>query len=588
MSLTFDSFGFSKPILKAISDLGFLQPTEIQLETYAVLLDQDTDFLGLAQTGTGKTAAFGLPLLERIDPTNDQVQAVILSPTRELCQQIAEQLTVFSKYMHGVRVLPIFGGASIRGQMDGLKQKPQIIVATPGRLIDFLGRKKINLEELKLLVLDEADEMLKMGFKEDMDEILRFTNQDKLTWLFSATMPPFIKKVVSEYMHQPVEVEVRRVHKTNQNIEHLYAQVKKTHKLQALKRIIDVHPDSYGIIFCNTRIDTVEVADALTKSGYAVDLLNGDLSQAQRDHVMARFKTRRLQMLVATDVASRGLDVNDLTHVIHYSLPDKLEDYTHRSGRTARAGKSGISLSLLSGRDEHRRQRLEKMLQISMEQYQIPLLKDVQRLRMQNWLTSLAEVDDSKLDLTEDVENWLELFTAKVPKMTLIKKMLVHSLGDLAIEGQEQADLNVDHKSERKSRRDRNDRGDRNDRSSKEFSSRSRRDRRDSHRASGNFVTFMLNVGENVIDNKGHLLRLLCDETGLSKPHFGDIWLDRSTSRIDVESDFAAQFQHQFEGTKLKGEKITVTLTKSKKPRAAAFEKKSVNKGGRKFKKRFN
>ena len=582
---TFTTYGFSEPILKAVTEMGFESATPIQDQTFNILLEEDTDFLGLAQTGTGKTAAFGLPMLEKIDPKLSKVQAVILSPTRELCQQIAVQLESFSKYKKGIKVVSVFGGASVQGQISQLKSKPQIIVGTPGRFIDFLKRGKIKLDDLEVIILDEADEMLNMGFKEDMDEILSFVSGDKMTWLFSATMPAEIRRIIKDYMTDPKEVQVISEQKTNKNITHSFSLVRREDKLDAIMRIVDTHPDMYGLVFCNTRMDTVEISKGLTKAGYRADLLNGDLSQAQRDSVMNRFKSGQLNLLVATDVAARGIDVNDLTHVIHHRLPDQLENYTHRSGRTARAGKKGVSLALISGKDKSRVSNLERFLKIEMVHYPIPMYSEVATIRRKHWLNQLLELDENSIELDNDTQEAIEKAIKGITKINLGKKMMSRDLGSLG-KNKSTEDLNASmerSRGERRrdrgrgdSRRDRErgrsrdrkggrdrderrggrERGSRSDRSQKDFNKRA---------VERNMSMFKVDVGEDVLTNKGHLLRLLCEKTGLSKRNFGDIMLNRNDAMVSVEHKYSHQFHFNFKGTKIKGKKVNVEVVNAGK-----------------------
>ena len=347
MLSTFSDLGLSAPLLDAITSLGFETPTEIQEKAIPHLLGGDADFIGLAQTGTGKTAAFGLPLLDLLDPEADFTQAIVLAPTRELGQQIAEQLALFSGKQKGIRTLAVYGGANIVTQIKALKKTRHVVIATPGRLIDLVNRKAVNLEQVRYVVLDEADEMLNMGFKEELDTILGFTPEQKQTWLFSATMPKEIRRMVKDYMSDPFEVRIDPKTVVNTNIQHQYAVVHPKDKAEALTRFLDLDPELYGVVFCRTKMDTQKLAERLVKGGYRADAIHGDLSQAARDRVMMRFKQRDLQVLIATDVAARGIDVNDLTHVFHFALPNDQAYYTHRSGRTARAGKKGISMSLI-------------------------------------------------------------------------------------------------------------------------------------------------------------------------------------------------------------------------------------------------
>jgi len=370
--MEFKDLGMNASLLDAISSLGFIKPTEIQEKAIPVLIEKKTDFIGLAQTGTGKTAAFGLPLLERIDIANIKPQGLIICPTRELCLQITTELEKYAKNMRGLRVVAVYGGADIQRQMRSLQKGAHIVVATPGRIIDHLQRKTINLSGVSVVVLDEADEMLNMGFQEDLDEILKSTPKDKMTWLFSATMPDPIRQISKKYMNHPVEVQAGIANSANENIEHQYFIVNSREKYAALKRIVDFTPDIYGIIFCRTKAETQQVAETLIKDGYNADSLHGDLKQSQRDKVMRAFKSRTLQLLVATDVAARGIDVNNVTHIINLHLPDDMDFYTHRSGRTARAGKTGISMVLIDDREAHKIKQLEKKLRTRFERKKIP------------------------------------------------------------------------------------------------------------------------------------------------------------------------------------------------------------------------
>ncbi len=401
---SFKQLGLSEEVLKAISELGFERPSEIQAQAIPHLIDGYTDFIGLAQTGTGKTAAFGLPLLERIDPYDPSTQALILAPTRELGQQIAEQLALFSKYLEHVNVLAVYGGASITTQLKALRRPQHVIIATPGRLIDLIQRKAVKLGQLQYLILDEADEMLNMGFKEDLDKILTYTPEEKLVWLFSATMSREISRIVKTYMDDPVEIRLNTKVEVNVNIEHQFTIVRQSDKSEALTRFLDINPGIRGVVFCRTRRDTQELADELLKKNYKAEALHGDLSQRQRDRVMRLFKTHELQVLIATDIAARGIDVNDLTHVFHYSLPDDLAYYTHRSGRTARAGKKGTSIAFVNGRERGKIERLGRSLDISFEKVRIPSTDDIYKVRIENYCRQILEqapkgkVDPTLLD----------------------------------------------------------------------------------------------------------------------------------------------------------------------------------------------
>ena len=375
--MNFELLGLSKPVLRAIAELGFESPTPIQEQAIPVMLGGNQDVVALAQTGTGKTAAFGLPLIDLIDFNQRHTQALILAPTRELCMQITRDIQNFSKHMGGAHVVAIYGGASIEGQIREMRKGPQIVAATPGRLVDMIERGVVDLTRIEFVVLDEADEMLTMGFKDDLDLILSQTPDEKNTWLFSATMPSEVQRIAKNYMNNPHEVTVGQRNSGNENIEHLYYVVHAKDRYLALKRIADYNPDIFAIVFCRTKAETQQVADALIKDGYNADALHGDLSQAQRDFVMKRYRSRSLQMLVATDVAARGIDVNDVTHVINYNLPDEIESYTHRSGRTARAGKTGVSIAIIHSKELHKIREIEKIIKRKFTQAQIPTGFDV-------------------------------------------------------------------------------------------------------------------------------------------------------------------------------------------------------------------
>lgn len=403
--MTFEELGVSSPICQAVRELGYEQPMPVQEAVIPYLLGAPIDLIALAQTGTGKTAAFGLPLLQNVERSlqaqpNDGVatpRALVLCPTRELCLQIADDLTAYSKYLPSVRILPVYGGSSIEAQIRTLRRGVEVIVATPGRLIDLMERGAASLESIETVVLDEADEMLTMGFSESLQTILAEVPEERHLLLFSATMPREISSIASSYMHQPKEIIVGTKNEGNKNIRHYYYVVSARHKYLALKRIADYYPDIYGIIFCRTRRETQEIADQLIRDGYNADALHGELSQAQRDYVMQKFRIRNLQLLVATDVAARGLDVNDLTHVIHYGLPDDIESYTHRSGRTARAGKMGISIAICHSRERGRLRDIERISHATIERQHLPTGQAI----CEKQLFHLADRIE-RVELTED------------------------------------------------------------------------------------------------------------------------------------------------------------------------------------------
>ena len=398
--MTFEELGVSEPLLRAIADLGFENPMPVQEKVIPHLLGQEGDVVALAQTGTGKTAAFGLPVLQRVDVSLNAPQALIISPTRELCLQIASDLADFSKYIQRLRVTPVYGGSSIQSQIRALREGSQIIVATPGRLIDLINRKVVNLEHVHTVILDEADEMLNMGFLDSINEILEHVPENRKMLMFSATMPPEIAKIAKKYMHDPVEFVIGTRNEGAANVRHIYYMVNARDKYLALKRIADNSPNIYAIIFCRTRRDTQEVAENLIRDGYNADSLHGDLSQQQRDMVMKKFRDRVITMLVATDVAARGLDVDDLTHVINYGLPDDTAVYTHRSGRTGRAGKTGVSIAIMHSREKGKLREIERIIGKTFERKEVPTPEHI----IEKQLFSLAdriervEVDDNEME----------------------------------------------------------------------------------------------------------------------------------------------------------------------------------------------
>ena len=374
---TFEELGVAPVIIRAISEMGFESPMPVQEEVIPYLLGNDNEVIALAQTGTGKTAAFGLPILQRIDVDDVQPQAVVLCPTRELCLQIADDLNDYSKYIDKLKVLPVYGGSSIESQIKALRRGVHVVVATPGRLIDLINRKTVNLEQVRNVILDEADEMLNMGFSESIDEILSFVPESRNMLLFSATMPNEITKIAKKYMRSPKEIIIGKKNEGTKSVRHIYYMVNAKDKYLVLKRIADYTPNIYGIIFCRTRKETQEVADLLIKDGYNADSLHGDLSQQQRDYVMNRFRVKNIQLLVATDVAARGLDVDELTHIINYGLPDDVESYTHRSGRTGRAGRTGTSIAIIHTKEKGKIRTIEKGLNRNFEQGSIPTGKQI-------------------------------------------------------------------------------------------------------------------------------------------------------------------------------------------------------------------
>ncbi len=390
---TFTDLGLSEPLLKAVAELGFVQPTEVQQKAIPELLGRETDLVALAQTGTGKTAAFGLPLLERIDADSRITQALILAPTRELCLQITTELQSYARYMRGLSTVAVYGGASIQEQARALKKGAQIIVATPGRIKDMISRRMADLSRVEYCILDEADEMLNMGFYEDLTDILSHTPAGKSTWLFSATMPDAVARIAKEFMHQPIELTVGTRNTSTATVRHEYYMVSGRDRYAALRRLADANPGLFSVVFCRTKRDAQKVAEKLIEDGYNAGALHGDLSQQQRDLVMGAFRKRQLQMLVATDVAARGIDVDDVTHVIHYQLPDEIETYTHRSGRTGRAGKSGVSLIILTRSELGRIRTLIKITGRPFEEKPLPSGMEICEIQLYHLADSIRNTE---------------------------------------------------------------------------------------------------------------------------------------------------------------------------------------------------
>ena len=420
---TFEELGVREDILRAITELGYVNPMPIQEKVIPHLLNGDNDIIGLAQTGTGKTAAFGLPVLQRIDVATEKPQALIIAPTRELCLQIAGDLADYSKYINDLRVLPVYGGSSIESQIKMLRRGVHIVVATPGRLLDLIKRNTVNMECVRTVILDEADEMLNMGFIDDINEILTYVPADRKMLLFSATMPTEIESIAKKYMNNPEEVVVGSRNEGAENVRHIYYMVHARDKYLALKRVADFCPSIYGIIFCRTRRETQEIADWLISDGYNADSLHGDLSQAQRDLVMKKFREHNIQLLVATDVAARGIDVDDLTHVINYGLPDDIATYTHRSGRTGRAGKTGVSVSIVHMREKGKIRDIEKRIGKAFERHDVPAPKDIISKQLFNLADRLEKVnvDEEQIDTyLPGIKNKLEWLDSE----DLLKRVL--------------------------------------------------------------------------------------------------------------------------------------------------------------------
>jgi len=551
--MRFEDLGLNEQILSSISELGFEIPTPIQEKAIPVLLSGEKDFIGLAQTGTGKTAAFGLPLLQLIDAKEKYPQALIVCPTRELCIQIVNDINLFKKNVRGVHVVAVYGGASIGMQIRDIKKGVQIVVATPGRLIDLIERKAINLEQIKYVVLDEADEMLNMGFQDDIEFILQNTPNREATWLFSATMPPEIRKVSKRYMNNPVEVTVGKANTGNKNIDHQYYVTSAHQRYETLKRLIDFHPGIYGLIFTRTKADAQEIAEKLTREGYDIDALHGDLTQAQRDKVMGQFRDKSLQLLIATDVAARGIDVQGITHVINYELPDDVEVYTHRSGRTGRAGNTGISMSIVHTRELYRLKQIQQIVQQPFHRLEIPNGKDVCRKQFFFFMDKLLQADISHGDYETYVPMLAEKF-ADITKEEVLKRFAALEFDRFLKYYENAEDLNVRESKERKSARG-------NER--REFDNRGRgRERNKSF--DGNYTKLFVNLGTKDGFYKASFLQFILDMSDLRKDVLGKVDMKEMNSWIEIESSSAKQMMRSLDGKNYKGRRIRMNEANSR------------------------
>ena len=534
---SFSTLGLRAELLHALEEMGFTSPTPVQEQAIPRLLGSDHDLVVLAQTGTGKTAAFGLPLLEEIDPKDRSVQALVLAPTRELCVQITGDLERFSAQLPGVNPVAIYGGASIREQIRAIQRGANIIVATPGRLLDLLGRDNIlDLSRVQVVVLDEADEMLNMGFQEDLTSILSATPANKRTWLFSATMGREVRQIAKRYMHGTEELQVGERNAAAAEIKHQYTVVHSRDRYGALKRFVDADPDLFAIVFCRTKHETQQLATQLVKDGYVADAIHGDLSQAQRDHVMGRYRARTLQLLIATDVAARGIDVNDVTHVIHFDLPNEAESYTHRSGRTARAGRSGISLSIIGVRERRKVQQLERMLKTHFTYVRVPGGPEIGQAQLMAYLGKLkrVQVDHEALEALLPIAHEQ---LAEFSKEQLIERFMSVAFDRLLGQFGALPDLNIDLSAK--------DHTLRNDRPS----SRER------------FTTgrqLFINLGREHGFDKGKMLGYICGISGLSGDMIGRMYIDQYHAFIDIEPDHFQQVFNSLKGANYQGRKVRV------------------------------
>ncbi|MFA6884416.1 MAG: DEAD/DEAH box helicase [Paludibacteraceae bacterium] len=546
--MTFKELGFKDEILKGIEDLGFVEPMPIQEKVTPFLLGEDqSDLVALAQTGTGKTAGFGLPLLQLIDASVNKIQALVLSPTRELCMQISSDLKNYSKYIKGFKVVPVYGGESIVNQFKQLDVAPQILVATPGRLIDLIERGKVKLSTIKYLVLDEADEMLNMGFQEDIERILQETPEERRTLLFSATMPSAIAHIAKKYMKDSVEISIGKKNSGSDNVKHIYYMVPAKYRYEALKRIVDVNPDIYAIVFCRTRQETKDIADHLMADGYNADALHGDLSQIQRDSVMQKFRIKTLQLLVATDVAARGLDVSDLTHVINYNLPDDIESYTHRSGRTGRANKSGISVSIIHSKESGRIRMIEKIINKKFEKGIIPTGLEVCKSQLFALTNKMKEAN-----VDEQIEQYLPMIMEQLADMdreAIIKNFVSMEFNRFLNYYKDAEDINVENK----------ERSERN---------RKRRD--------GELTRLKINLGQQDGFTPKRVLGIINDTTGDKDIEIRDIEITPRYSFFDVNSNDVKKMLDAFAAHEEDG----VTLAEAKESRSRSFDRGERRGGG--------
>ncbi len=557
--MSFENLDLIDELLQAINELGFVEPTPIQTDAIPEIIGGDRDLVGLAQTGTGKTAAFALPMIQLIDFGLAHPQGVVICPTRELCLQISEDIKKLCKYVKGAGVAAVYGGASIENQRNQLKKGAQIIVATPGRLLDLINRKIAKLSKISYLVLDEADEMLNMGFQEDIDAILKNTPSQKRTWLFSATMPREVAKIAKNYMENPVEITVGKKNSGAENISHLNYIVNEKDRYQALKRIIDYSPDIYALVFCRTRKETQEIAEKLIKDSYNAEALHGDLSQAIRDKVMSRFKAKSIQILIATDVAARGIDVQDITHVINYKLPDEAENYTHRSGRTARAGKSGTSIVIINSREKRKLQFVEQKAGVKFNYAKVPEGSAICEKQLYSMINQIVEVEVDQKEIERfllPAYNTLSGLT----KEELIQKFVSIEFNRFLDYYKDSKDINVSP-------------------GKKESSYPSAKGRRrQKNIASGKSKRFFLNAGSMDNLKKGAIIRTLCSRAEISADKIGPIEIMREFSFFEVETGVAPKVLKAMKGANIDGRNIRVQYAENKKMETSRSKKRKKRK----------
>jgi len=561
--MSFEELGIEEILLQGIHSLGFTEPTPLQEQAIPILLSGTKDFVGLAQTGTGKTAAFGLPLLQLVDTKARTPVALMVCPTRELCMQITKDLMNFGKFKKGIKTVAVYGGTSISQQIRDLRQGAQVVVATPGRLIDLIERKAIDLVNIEYIVLDEADEMLNMGFRDDIEFILKNSPNRKSIWLFSATMPPEVKQVSKRYMNKPHEITIGKMNAANVNIDHQHYVTSGVNRYQTLKRIIDFNPGIYGIIFTRTKADAQSITESLIREGYDIEALHGDLTQVQRDKVMGRFREKSIQLLIATDVAARGIDVKDITHVINYELPDDIEVYTHRSGRTGRAGKNGVCISLVTARELYRLRQIEKLINNTFHKMDIPSGKDVCRKQFFHFIDKLLKADISH----GEYETYIPLLKEKfedVTKEEILQRVAALEFDRFLQYYENAADLNIreDKRYEKGSSQrgeGRSIRGDRPVRSE---------GRRVSSGGSGSgYKKLFVNLGTKDGFYKASFLQFILDMSDLSKDVLGKIDMKDMNSWVEIDGGAATQMIKSLDGKKFKGRRIRMNDADSGGPR---------------------
>lgn len=529
---SFESLGLSSGLVEAVKQIGFETPTPIQEKAIPVLLEGNRDFVGLAQTGTGKTAAFGLPLLDLVSGDTHDTQALILAPTRELTLQITSDLENFSGKFKKLNIVSVYGGASIVDQIKKIKRGAHIIVATPGRLIDLINRKVIELQTIRFVVLDEADEMLNMGFKDDLDEILSHTPESKSTWLFSATMPNEVRRIMKNYMADPFELTVGEKNQSNVNISHQYVLVKDKDRYAALKRVLDFNPDIFGLIFCRTKIDTQQVAEKLIKDGYSADSLHGDLTQQQRDKVMKSFRQRSIRILVATDVAARGIDVDDITHVIHLNIPDEMEFYTHRAGRTARAGKKGFSVALISKREVGKLKQIEKIIKALFVHIPVPSGAEICQKQIVSLMHRVHEVKVNEEEIAEFLPAVYEELK-DLSKEDLIKRFASIEFNRFLDYYRDAEDLEKE-------------------------------DGRGADNYMPNGDRIFINLGKMDGLEKASILELIDDCTGIGSKDIGRIELKGAYSFFEIDKSKTDSILNGFKGVEYQGRNVRVEITEQR------------------------